>query len=314
MQSPLYSALDNREPAFIGGFRSGTTLLINLLGLHPEVAPWFETKGLCEALRWMRVMRAPEFTNLEAALIRPADVPGFNADAVAKRILRDIRETMARMEGMIPSGKAVGERYPIGYDVTLYDLEEAEADVKNWLSSIATQADLGAVTRATGDLIRNLGGRQLIRAGKPRWVNKTPEITRFTPELWDCLGPCRTIMMIRDGRRVVCSATKLGWAQASEIGVWWKAMIEESREGGSIDPRRYLEVKYEALIEQPEFELDRVTEFLGVKPCGASLVQKYLAALDVPVLKQASLSSLGESEEKDINGLIDEEFNRALGY
>jgi hypothetical protein len=47
-------------PIFIGNFRSGTTLLANLLGFHDELALWFETKAFCEALRWIRVMERPE--------------------------------------------------------------------------------------------------------------------------------------------------------------------------------------------------------------------------------------------------------------
>lgn len=306
------------EPAFIGSFRSGTTLLVNLLGLHPELMPWFETKSFCEALRWLRVLRRNDQVVLESALMRPQNIPGFNVDAVATRMLCDFKETAARIEGAIPSGKSPGERYPIGYDVALYRHEYADDVVQKWASSIRSSQTYDVVAQATGEMIKSLGARHLEVGRKNRWINKTPEITRFAPELRSCLGPCRFIMMIRDGRQVVRSAEKLRWAKAREIAEWWKAMIVESRLGGEIDPNRYLEVRFEALVDNPRSELDRVLAFLGVECCGDRLVNQYLAVLGIEDLRQASSmdgrSVLNRGQLNQMYGIVDEAFNRSLGY
>ena len=58
-----------QAPIFIGNFRSGTTLLANLLGFHKDLSPWFETKGLCELLRWQRVLKDPKTIPFESSLI-----------------------------------------------------------------------------------------------------------------------------------------------------------------------------------------------------------------------------------------------------
>ena len=226
------------EPVFIGGFRSGTTLLVNLLGLHQDLVPWFETKALCEALRLLRVLNQPQSAELEASLVRPQDVPGFSVDAVASRMMLDFRATEARILGIKPSGKADGERYPLGHDCVAYSARTAEIAVKAWQGTVSALEPVDSLTvaHATGQLIGELGNYQLAGSGKSFWVNKTPEIVRFMPELRAAIGPCRFIMMVRDGRHVVSSAARLGWAEAAEIAVWWKAVIEEARRGAVADP------------------------------------------------------------------------------
>jgi hypothetical protein len=313
------SGSDGFEPVFIGSFRSGTTLLVNLLGLHPELQPWFETKALCEPLRWLRVLRLPDQALVESELVKPRDVPGFNPEAVGRRMVRDFRETADRIQGLIPSGKAVGERYPLGHDVARYRVEEAVAEVQRWVDRVEADSSYVAIARVTGELISRLGALQIAGSGKARWINKTPEITRFGPELRDCLGPCKIIMMIRDGHQVVRSAEKLGWAKAAEIALWWKAMIMEARAGAELDPLRYFELRYESLVDNPAVELDRVLAFLGVEPCGERLVAEYLGTLGITHLTRAAAEHVPNDRvfngsSADAGGLIDENFNHSLGY
>ncbi|MFM2005351.1 MAG: hypothetical protein RLZZ09_1006 [Pseudomonadota bacterium] len=309
------------EPVFIGGFRSGTTLLVNLLGLHRDLMPWFETKAFCEALRLVRVLSQPRLADLEASLVRPQNVPGFSVDAVASRMLCDFRDTEARILGVQPSGKAEGERYPHGHDYVAYSARTAEAAVQAWQRKAIAHGhpDAESVTDATGQLIAGLGNSQLAGSGKSRWINKTPEIIRFMPELRAALGPCRFIMMVRDGRQVVSSAARLGWAGAAEIAVWWKAVIEEAREGGSADPARYFELRYEDLIADPAPLLNQVFAFLGLEPQGETVVDNYKNILGIGSLMEGSSkqSRSGPEEfvlDSKIEKLIDAEFNASLGY
>lgn len=304
-------------PVFIGGFRSGTTLLVNFLGLHPELSAWFETKGLCEALRLLRVLRSPASEAQELGLVRPASITGFSVDAVARRMLSDFRDTAARQSGHHPSGKAPGERYPLGYDRVNYSLQEAEAAVEDWRAAMHARVGTWAAFSATGCLIRELSKRHRTHEGKPVWINKTPEIIRFMPELRMCLGPCRFIMVIRDGRGVVRSAARLGWAEAAEIGVWWKAMIEDARCGALADPDRYLEVRYEDLMARPAHQLDEIHRFLEVESRGEESVARYLQDLDIATLSEASSDWSDSPSEADIANIelaVDAEFNASLGY
>ena len=258
------------EPVFIGGFRSGSTLLINLLGLHSEIAPWFETKELCEALRWLRVVHHPAVAAFETTLIQPRAPAGFHLDAVVARMRWHVVQTCRRLSGEAASGKAGHETYPLGADWILYSQQEALAAIACWHRAVARSAQ---VWNATGDWIRFLGQLQVERMGRRLWVNKTPEIPRFNPELWRSLGPCRQILLIRNGWEVVRSAVALGWGDVERLAWQWRKLIEESRRGAR--PGYYLEVRYEHLVADPKATLDRIWAFLGLESQSDNVLRRY---------------------------------------
>lgn len=303
-------------PTFIGSFRSGTTLLVNLLGLHPRIAPWFETKALCEALRWLRVLNHPECADFESRHVIPPEPGGFSPDAVAARMRHDFRATAARIAGQTPSGKMGHERYPIGYDCVLYSLTEAEAAFDDWCNRCLTRADPSIVASATGDLIRVLGELHTRAAGKYLWVNKTPGIPRFIPELRQCLGPCRMVLLIRNGREVVRSASHLGWARAIELAEWWKVLIEETRAKAAPHPAEYLEMRYEHLVQNPEAEVDRLLSFMGLEPVGHQLVDEYRRLMGDDVFRRNPPSPQEPASGIDWNAFdaLAGNLMRQLGY
>lgn len=262
-------------PVFIGNFRSGSTLLVNLLGLHPKVSPWFETKALCEPLRWLRVLNHPETLQEESRRVRPSIIPGFSTETVAARMRADFEETTQRIQGLRDSGKGHHERYPIGADYRLSKLEECLARVNQWQEALGHSPSPSAIENATGELIRALGDLETQRSGATLWINKTPEIPRFGSELRSCLGPCKIILLIRDGREVVRSAAKLGWASEPELAHWWKHMILESRSHSQDAREDYLEVRYEDLLENPATTLKVLLKFLQLEGDAESLITGY---------------------------------------
>ena len=298
-------------PVFIGNFRSGTTLLANLLGFHEEIAPWFETKGLVEVLRWQRVLSEPGSLPFEATLAKPNPQEGFGLDQVAYRLESDLRETLARMKGHLNSGKAAHERYPMGHDYLLYDLEEGLELIAGWRLALEGAVDPLGLALANGDLIKRFGLLHAQKASKRLWVNKTPEMTRFGYELTEALGPTKRILMLRDGRDVVRSASRLGWADPLEIGSWWKGMIVESRQSGDTSPQYYLELKYEDLLRDPVTELDRVLCFLGLPGRAAEIVDRYWAALGVEAFSPIKTPS---AERHATLQYLDVAFLEDLGY
>lgn len=302
---------DPREPVFIGSFRSGTTLLANLLGAHPVLSPWFETKGVCELLRWQRVLAAPDCALREGELARPQGHDGFTLKAVKARVRADFLETAARIEGRLESGKGAHERYPLGSDRVLYSVEDALHALDRWQATLGEPPTASQVASATGHLIRTLGRAHALNDGKSYWINKTPEIVRFGGELEAALGPVKRILMIRDGRAVVRSALKLGWAAPETIAAWWKGMILESRSTGRTDPLHYLEIRFEDLVQQPVNTLDRVFAFLGVEPLGAAIAPHYV--MHQGGLAESFHPSGPEAEGPEWAGL-DHDFLHALGY
>ncbi len=268
---------------FIGGFRSGTTLLINLLGLHPEVAPWFDARFMCEALRWQRVMIDPSQAELEKQLMQPRQPSGYALPDVVERMKADLRDTAARIEGRMESGKAPHERYPIGHYCARYSLPEAEAAVELWRAQM--EAAPSSVSDATGTLITSLGRRHAESWSRPLWINKTSESPRFGAELRSALGDCRIILLIRDGRQVVRSSRKLKWGDVEQMALWWKGLIQQSRIANP-EPNRYLEVRYEDLVTEPAHTLDQILAFLMLPAAGASITAEYRHRLGKNAFKQ----------------------------
>ncbi len=304
-------------PIFVGGFRSGSTLLINLLGLHPELAPLFETRSICEALRWLRVLNDPREESIEARIVQmilPPGFCGFSAKSVSSRMRRLIQLTEDRIHNRIHHGKANHESYPLGMDYILYDLFEADEAVGQWLARVTECSAIENIARATGLLINKLGEMQVEKLQKPIWVNKTPELPRFGHELRQCLGRCKIIHMIRDGRQVVLSATKLQWGSVSEISELWRGLIEESRVAAIETQEDYLEIYYEDLIRDPSKTLDRIFVFLGIETIGQEVIDKYYRYSDKEIKPQSHGTDSLSDYDLQIFDRIAGSLQRELGY
>jgi len=264
-------------PTFIGGFRSGTTLLVNLLGLHPALVAWFETKELCELLRWLRVREQPAEADFERNYCVPPEPAGFTLDAVYERMLVQMRDTEARQSGARQSGKAKHERYPLGNDYVRYSLADGEALLAAWYERCKAAGSLNDLHTASAELITALGKAHCVAAHSSYWVNKTPEISRFASELRTLLGPCRVLYMVRNGFEVVASASHLGWGDTAGLAYNWKGLLERTRAAMAGHEDCYLELSYEELVSAPVATLDKVFAFLGVEPRGEAIVANFTA-------------------------------------
>jgi hypothetical protein len=212
-------------------------------------------------------------TDFESNLARPAFSTGFDPVSVGERLTSDFRETASRLGGALPSGKAHYERYPLGCDCIRYELGEAESAAEQWVAAVGAEPSRTGVRRATGQLINMLGSRHARLVGRLHWINKTPEIVRFGLELELCVGPCRRVLLIRNGYDVVASARYLQWASVQELARWWRLLVELSREHSP--PGRYLEVRYEDLVTDPAHELQRILDFLCLDGSGQVLLEDY---------------------------------------
>jgi hypothetical protein len=249
--------------------------LINLLGLHADIAPWFETKCLVEALRWIKVLGDQRTAELESTLINPRDITGFSLDAVAKRMLFHGRYTDDRFREKTGSGKAAHESYPLGSDCVGYLLAEYNRLLAQWYRQIdADGVDANSAAAHTGELIRKLGSCHLEGVGGRIWANKTPEIPRFGQELRMCLGKCKIVHLIRDGREVALSGARLNWGAVSALAYYWAGLIEESRNAAKGHEEDYLEIRFERLVREPDREVRKILDFLDVPP-DATIVERY---------------------------------------
>jgi sulfotransferase family protein len=102
--------------------------------------------------------------------------------------------------------------------------------------------------------------------GAVRWGDKTPGYV-LEMELLAGLWPsARFVHLFRDGRDVALSFMQRGWARhLSEAAELWAYRSEYGRRAGArLSPERYLEVRYEALVERGEPELARICAFIDL--------------------------------------------------
>lgn len=102
-----------------------------------------------------------------------------------------------------------------------------------------------------------------------RWGDKTPIYTSYIPLLHRLFPRAQFLHMIRDGRDVALS-TLDKWGE-SEVHVdayyaarIWVRRVRQARWAGDrLGPELYREVRYEALVQDPEREMKGICVFLG---------------------------------------------------
>ena len=103
------------------------------------------------------------------------------------------------------------------------------------------------------------------------------------PRVWP---GARFIHIVRDGRDVAQSCIRMGWAGNVWFGSqrWIDAEQLWDRFQAMIPADRYVEVKYETLVESPKEELNRICQFLGVGFDNAMLNYHEATTYDAPDL------------------------------
>lgn len=127
-----------------------------------------------------------------------------------------------------------------------------------------------------GRQIAYLLNKSLGTSGKRRVAEKTPQNAHVFAPLSMILPKSPFVHLIRDGRDVICSLLKQTWMdpatgermeytrdirKAAEY--WVKAVNDARRVPDDVRKSRFIEVKYEQLVRQPEKELKRLLKFVG---------------------------------------------------
>jgi hypothetical protein len=115
------------------------------------------------------------------------------------------------------------------------------------------------------DVIRCFFELYAERQRKPRWGDKTPiYVTKMRPIAAE-LGEARFVHLIRDGRDVALSRRRRGMGAGKPIADTaqrWKRRIERARSQARRLRGRYLELRFEELVDSPEPALRRVCELV----------------------------------------------------
>lgn len=101
--------------------------------------------------------------------------------------------------------------------------------------------------------------------GKSRFGDKTPNYVASLPELAELLPDARFVHIVRDGRNATLSYLERDFGPDSVVAgaLRWRRLVSAGRAAGTkLGPERYLEVRYEDLVEAPEAGLRRICAFL----------------------------------------------------
>ena len=97
--------------------------------------------------------------------------------------------------------------------------------------------------------------------GLTRYADKTPHYTSYVPLLAALFPEARFVHLVRDGRDVASAYVDatFGPTTLSSAAWVWRTQVTRAPEAGAVlGPERYLEVRYEELVADPEPTLRRV--------------------------------------------------------
>ncbi len=115
------------------------------------------------------------------------------------------------------------------------------------------------------ELVRAVFSTYAEAEGKPRWGDKTPRYVDHVALLAKLFPDALFIHLIRDGREVAASLAERRWGPSSPVlGAFvWRRSIRRARRAGRRLAGRYMELRLEDLVSEPERQLRRVCAFLG---------------------------------------------------
>jgi hypothetical protein len=117
------------------------------------------------------------------------------------------------------------------------------------------------------DAVRRVYARYAAQRGKPRYANKTGKYVLRIPELVAMFPEAVFVHLVRDGRNVALSRRAVAWGsdRFDEAVLSWREQVRAGRRAArrlGLGPQRYLEVRYEHLVADPEEVARRLCEFL----------------------------------------------------
>jgi hypothetical protein len=104
-------------------------------------------------------------------------------------------------------------------------------------------------------------------AGKPRWAEKTPGNITVAQRIRARWPKSPVLHIVRDPRDIYASLLEAKkWTSPDDFGSRWCAMFAGCEGGiraGALTPANYVELRYEALVLDPETTMRSVVSFVG---------------------------------------------------
>lgn len=151
-----------------------------------------------------------------------------------------------------------------------FDIEQIlrHLQIRTWDIDAAAVRDAVVRQQAVtfAEQVHALFGLYARARGKQRWGDKTPDYVEHMCTIAAIFPDALFIHVIRDGRDVATSLTQWPWGPASPVGGafrWRRKVTRGRRDGAALPADRYLELRLEDLVADPEGELRRLCAFLG---------------------------------------------------
>lgn len=264
-----------RKPIIvIGAGRSGTSILSELLAVHPDVAYWGEPRPIWmygHAYRRDHVLRAEDLTPRIARYI-DGRFAEFLERSAARRFMEKTPSNCLR----IPFIFAL---YP---DCRIVNV------IRDGRAMIRSTVEIRKRSPEADSLLKRL------------WDTPIFEWPAYVPMFFDTVF--RTMILKRPAR--YWGAQPPGWRRHLHLpphvqaALQWKALVEVSlRDGRVLPPESYLEVRFERLASETADVLAEVMDFAELPP--SEEVFAFARRKFDPKLVRAWSSTLSEDEERE---------------
>jgi hypothetical protein len=185
--------------------------------------------------------------------------------------------------------------------------------------------------RGPGDFLRLIMETMARRQGARRWAETTPDHLLHMPAIAREIPGALFIHVIRDGRDVAASMAKQGWIRPLPIdrdrpalaaAAYWRWLVERGVREGALLGDRYLEVRYEDLVESPEKTLHTIGAFIDHPLDWAEIQRVGVGSVGRPNTSFAGSSSsfigrwrteLAPGDARDVDRMLASRLRR-LGY
>lgn len=188
----------------------------------------------------------------------------------------------------------------------LFDLASEER-FRHWdLPLDAVRGQLVATPAQTfGEHLEAVYRAYAQQRGKTHWGDKTPEYAHIVPLLARLFSEARFVHVIRDGRDVALSMLDRKRTSRYRSGkgplhrraptpaFFWSRRIRTVRRAvAGLEAGRYCELRYEDLLDDPEGQLRRLCQFIGVEFESDMLVHDRTGLEEVPPSQRQSHTRL----------------------
>ena len=203
------------------------------------------------------------------------------------------------------------------------------------LDAAETEAKVLADCRGTSDFLRIIMEEVARKQGVDRWIDSTPTNAPHMMRIQRDFPDAQFIHIIRDPRDVALSLDKQGWSRPLPwdrkrsllaAALYWEWIVRKGRKLGAALAHRYIEVRYEDLVQHPRETLAVIGGFLNEDLDYARIQETSIGSVKKPLtsfkedLQKGEFTPVGRWKEKFPAGQLAQfealigDYMQELGY